>query len=176
MIGHSFGCRVVAAAVNGLPDEEKFCPDTVLLLQGAFSHNGFALVAEDNGVDRGAFRDVIEKQKVRGPILITYTRNDKAVGTAYPIASRINGVTAAALGDANDRFGGLGSNGTQTQTSTPEGVPGTLLAVGSAYPFATKGTPSTPYNLKADVFIKDHSDIVHPEIGYALSVAISNNS
>jgi hypothetical protein len=35
-------------------------------------------------------------------MLITRTRNDKAVGIAYPIASRINGVTAAALGDAND--------------------------------------------------------------------------
>jgi hypothetical protein len=176
MIGHSFGCRVVAAAVNSLPDEDKFRPDTLLLLQGAFSHNGFALEAEDNGVDRGAFRDIIEKQKVRGPIVITHTRNDKAVGTAYPIASRISGVTAAALGDANDKFGGLGSNGTQTQTSTPEGVPGTLLVVGSAYPFAIRVTPSTPYNLKADDFIKNHSDIKHPEIGFASSVAVSSNS
>jgi len=78
---------------------------------------------EDNGVDRGAFRDVIEKQKVRGPILITHTRNDRAVGIAYPIASRINGVTAAGLGDADDKFGGLGSNGTQTKTSTPRASP-----------------------------------------------------
>lgn len=176
MIGHSFGCRVVAAAVNALPNEEKFRPDILLLLQGAFSHNGFALKNEDNGADRGAFRNVIEKQKVRGPILITHTRNDKAVGTAYPIASRINGVTAAALGDANDKFGGLGSNGTQTKSSTPEGIPGTLMAIGSAYPFATKVAPSTPYNLKADTFIKDHSDIRHPEVAFALTVAISNNS
>jgi hypothetical protein len=175
MIGHSFGCRLVAAAVNGLPDKGK-SPDIVLLLQGAFSHNGFALKDEDNGVDRGAFRDVIEKQKVRGPILITHTRNDRAVGIAYPIASRINGVTAAGLGDADDKFGGLGSNGTQTKTSTPEGIPGTLMPIGSAYPFATKVTPGTPYNLKADEFIKDHSDIVHPEVAFALTVAISNNS
>ena len=176
MIGHSFGCRVVAAAINGLPDEEKFRPDVVLLLQGAFSHNGFALKNEDNGADRGAFRDVIEKRKIRGPIVITHTRNDKAVGTAYPIASRINGVTAAALGDANDKFGGLGSNGSQTKTSTPEGVAGTLMAVGSAYPFTTKVVPSTPYSLKADDIIKGHSDIVHPEVAFALTVAIANNS
>jgi hypothetical protein len=58
------------------------------------------------------------EQEVRGPILITRTRNDKAVGIAYPIASRINGVTAAALGDANDKFGGLGCNGTQTTNSS----------------------------------------------------------
>jgi hypothetical protein len=175
MIGHSFGCRLVSAAVNGLPDAAKF-PDIILLLQGAFSHNGFAQKDENDDVPRGAFRDVIEKQMVRGPILITHTRNDKAVGIAYPIASRINDVVAAALGDANDKFGGLGSNGTQTQTTTPEGVAGTLLVVGSGYPFAAKVAASTPYNLKADDFIKGHSDIVHPEVGFALAVAIANNS
>jgi hypothetical protein len=73
-------------------------PDTVLLLQGAFSHNAFTLKGDP--ADRGAFRDVIEKKKVRGAIVNTPTRNDKAVGTAYPIASRISGVIAAALGSA----------------------------------------------------------------------------
>jgi hypothetical protein len=102
MIGHSFGCRVVAAAINALPDQELSRPDTVMLLQGAFSHNGFAMPGD---TDRGAFRDVIEKKKVRGPILITHTRNDKAVGIAYPIASRINNVTAAGLGDEKDHAG-----------------------------------------------------------------------
>jgi hypothetical protein len=172
MIGHSFGCRLVAAAINALPEQEQFRPDTALLLQGAFSHNGFAL--DDGGtVGRGAFRDVIEKKKVRGPIVITHTRNDKAVGTAYPIASRINGVTAAALGDANDIFGGLGSNGTQTKDTTPERNMGTLLAVGQPYPFSNGVTPSTPYNLLADEFIKAHSDIQKPEVAYALTVAMA---
>ena len=170
LIGHSFGCRVVASAVNALPDDEKYRPDTVLLLQGAFSHNGFALKGE---ADRGAFRNVIEKKKVRGPIVITHTRNDKAVGVAYPIASRINGVTAAALGDANDIFGGLGSNGTQTKDTTPEGVAGTLLPVGQPYPFANGVASSTPCNLKADEFIKGHSDIQKPEVAYALTVAMA---
>jgi hypothetical protein len=34
MIGHSFGCRAIAAAINALPAHEKYRPDTVLLLQG----------------------------------------------------------------------------------------------------------------------------------------------
>jgi hypothetical protein len=170
MIGHSFGCRVVAAAINALPDQELSRPDTVMLLQGAFSHNGFAMPGD---TDRGAFRDVIEKKKVRGPILITHTRNDKAVGIAYPIASRINNVTAAGLGDANDVFGGLGSNGTQTKKTTPEGIPGTLLAVKGNYPFAGGCKPSTPFNLKADEFIKGHSDIQKPEVAFALATALA---
>jgi hypothetical protein len=168
MIGHSFGCRATAAAINALPADEKYRPDTVLLLQGAFSHNGFAEPSISPQVDRGAFRDVIVNHKVRGPILITHTRSDKAVGIAYPIASRLNGVTAAALGDANDIFGGLGSNGTQTSTTTSEGIPGNLLAVGGSYPFATGVKSAIPFNLKADPFITGHSDIRKPEVAYAL--------
>ena len=173
LIGHSFGCRATVAAVNALPADEKYRPDTVLLLQGAFSHNGFADASVEPEVERGAFRDVIANQKVRGPILITHTRNDKAVGLAYPIASRINGVTAAALGDADDIFGGLGSNGTQTQTSTPEGIAGTLLPVDQDYPFAAGVKAATPYNLKADTFIKGHSDIQKPEVAYVLTVGMA---
>jgi hypothetical protein len=171
MIGHSFGCRLTSAAVNSLPDGEQFRPDTVLLLQGAFSHNGFAKEGDDT--DRGVFRDVLEKRKVRGPILITHTHNDKAVGVAYPIASRLSGVNAAALGDANDIYGGLGSNGTQTKLTTPEGNPGTMLKVGETYPFAAGVAPSTPCNLNADAFIFGHSDICKPEVGYALIVGMT---
>ncbi len=173
MVGHSFGCRVTAAAVNALPAGDQFRPDTVVLLQGAFSHNGFATANQTDGIDRGAFRDVIEKQKVRGPILITHTRNDKAVGVAYPIASRVNGVTAAALGDENDKFGGLGSNGTQTGTTTVERMVGTLLEVGGSYPFATGSKSSVPWNLKADAFIKDHSDIQNAQVAYAFATAMA---
>jgi hypothetical protein len=171
MIGHSFGCRLVSSAVNSLPDGEQFRPDTVMLLQGAFSHNGFA--KEGDNTDRGVFRDVIEKRKVRGPILISHTRRDKAVGIAYPIASRLSGVNAAALGDANDIYGGLGSNGTQTKITTPEGNAGTMLKVGETYRFAAGVAPSTPCNLNADAFISGHSDICKPEVGYALSVGMT---
>jgi len=173
MIGHSFGCRATAASINALPSDEKYRSDTVFLLQGAFSHNGFAEPSVVPMVERGAFRDVIANKKVRGPILISHTRNDKAVGIAYSIASRLSGVTAAALGDANDIYGGLGSNGTQTPTTTKEGVAGELLPVGGSYPFAAGVKATTPYNLKADKFIGDHSDIRKPEVGYALCVGMA---
>ena len=57
------------------------------LLQAAFSHNGFA-VKFDHKHD-GAFRTVLGEKRVAGPVLITHTKNDKAVGIAYPLASRI---------------------------------------------------------------------------------------
>jgi hypothetical protein len=82
-------------------------------------------------------------------------------------------VNASALGDENDIYGGLGSNGTQTADTTPERVMGTLLDVGQAYPFADRVTPSTPFNLKADQFISGHSDIQKPQVAFALTVALA---
>jgi len=168
LIGHSFGCRLVTAAVNALPAGDAVRPNTMTLLQGAFSHNGFA--SKFDGKSDGAFRQVVAQKKVRGPILITHTRNDKAVGVAYPIASRIAGQAAAALGDENDIYGGLGSNGAQTADTT-----GPLLDVGGAYPFASGQTSSKPYNLRADRFITGHSDIVHPEVAFAQAVGMTTS-
>jgi hypothetical protein len=171
LMGHSFGCRVVTSAVNALAGGGQLRPNTMTLLQGAFSHNGFA--SKFDGTNDGAFRQVIAQKKVRGPILITHTRNDKAVGIAYPIASRIAGQTASALGDENDIYGGLGSNGAQTQVTTPERVTGTLLEVGGTYPFAAGATSSKPYNLKADAFIGGHSDIVKPQVAFAVATGLA---
>ena len=75
----------------------------------------------------GFFRAVVDQQRVNGPILVTHTKNDKAVGVAYPLASRINGDKTAAFGDENDVFGGLGRNGAQ-QMEAGETVTGRLLA------------------------------------------------
>ena len=77
---------------------------------------------------------------------MTHSRNDRAVGVAYPLASRIAGQDAAGLGDENDQFGGLGRNGAQ---HTPERVVGTLQPVGSSYTFE----PGKIYNLNADAII-----------------------
>jgi esterase/lipase superfamily enzyme len=171
LIGHSFGCRATAAAVNALPEDEKYRPDLLLLLQGTLSANVFAPGHVDIGADRGVFRDIVEEQKVRGPIIITHTHYDKAVGLAHPTASRMSGVTSSAFGDAHDKFGSLGRDG--TPTTTPEGVAGALLPVGAAYPFDAGVTSTTIFNLKADDFIKDHSDIRRPEIAYAFTVAMA---
>ena len=78
----------------------------------------------------GFFRSVVDQQRVKGPILVTHTKNDKAVGVAYPLASRISGDKTAAFGDENDEFGGLGRNGAQ-QMQAGETVPGKLLAAGA---------------------------------------------
>ena len=114
----------------------------------------------------GFFRPVIEKQRVKGALIATYTKNDTAVGTAYPLASRLSGTVAAALGDENDKYGGLGRNGAQ-QMNAGEVVKAELLAVGNPYQF----TPGKIHNLLADAFIKNHGDVTGPEVVSAMAAA-----
>lgn len=162
LIGHSFGARVVTAAVDG-PVAVR--PSSLALLQGAFSHNGFA--ERFDGNKDGFFRKVIAQSKVDGPIFTTHTVNDKAVGIAYALASRFSNDNAAALGDENDVFGGIGRNGAVKMKSA-EFVKGTLLAETKAYQFAA----GKVHNLRADAFISDHSDIKGPQVANAIVQAI----
>ncbi|MDO8312323.1 MAG: hypothetical protein Q7T25_10310, partial [Sideroxyarcus sp.] len=109
LAGHSFGGRVVTAAAHALPNGTNAV--TLSLLQAAFSHNGFA--AKYDGEHDGAFRQLLSQSRVSGPILITHTKNDRAVGIAYPLASRLSRDPASAFGDENDPYGGMGRNGAQ---------------------------------------------------------------
>jgi pimeloyl-ACP methyl ester carboxylesterase len=109
LIGHSFGGRLVTAAANAL--DNNTAVQRMTLLQAAYSHNGLA--RKFDGEHDSAFRPPLERKRVSGPICVTYTHNDKAVGIAYPLASRISRDPAAALGDANDPYGGMRRNGAQ---------------------------------------------------------------
>ena len=159
LIGHSFGGRVVAAAAKASTNDKI---QSVSFLQAAFSHNGFSPPAEMNGF----FRSVVDGHRVKGPIIATYTKNDTAVGIAYPLASRISGTVAAALGDENDKFGGLGRNGAQKMNAN-EVVKANLLAVGGAYQLKA----GLIHNLLADPFISNHGDVTGKEVASAIAAA-----
>jgi hypothetical protein len=137
------------------------------LLQAAFSHNGFAKNYFGGNKD-GFFRSVVTGRRITGPILVTFTRNDKAVGTAYPIASRLNGESGAALGDATDRYGGIGRNGA---LFTPESIGAMLWPNGGAAAYAFK--PGRVYNLNSDKFISNHGDVAGPQVAHAILAAVS---
>jgi pimeloyl-ACP methyl ester carboxylesterase len=109
LVGHSFGGRVVTATVDG---PQTLRVNTLLLLQAAYSHNGLAQNFDGHGAN-GFFEKVLSQAKVNGPILITHSKHDRAVGLAYPLASRLNGDDAAGVGNKDDRFGGMGANGAQ---------------------------------------------------------------
>jgi hypothetical protein len=140
------------------------------LLQAAFSHNGFSKSMN------GFFRSAVDNQRIKGPIVITYTPNDRAVGIAYPVASRLAGTVASALGDANDKFGGLGRNGTQ-KMEPGEVVQGVdrLLAVGGSYSWQS----GRFHNLESSKYIIDprgrdaHGFVTGKEVAWAISRAMA---
>ena len=166
LVGHSFGGRAVTAAAANSTTTKLY---SMALLQAAFSHNGFS---EKRG---GFFREVVTKKRVSGPILITHTKNDMAVGLAYPAASRLSGDAAKAFGGPDDKFGGIGSNGAQQMT---EGEIFTttkkLLGVGGAY----KWQAGKFHNLESSDFIVDpgggdaHGWVFVPEVAWAISRAV----
>jgi hypothetical protein len=161
LVGHSFGSRVItSAALNSKNDRIK----SMTLIQAAFSQNGFSRI------EQGFYRAVVDNRRVKGPVLITHTHNDRAVGLAYPLASRISGDKTMAFGDKDDLFGAMGRNGAQ-KMEQGEAVEGKLLPVGGAYAFKA----NTYFNLEASDFIKDHNDVKGKEVGYLVRkcVAIS---
>lgn len=163
LAGHSFGARVVSAAVA-----QQATAHSVTLLQGAFSHHGFAANYDGAGHD-GAFRHALTGPQLSGPLVVTHTANDRAVGLAYALASRLAGQQAAGIGGPDDRYGGIGRNGALL---TPEAVSpaGSLLGVGGEYQFA----PGHVYNLKSDAFISGHGSVSGPQVAYALLSAVAS--
>lgn len=166
LVGHSFGGRVVTAAAANSTTKKIH---SMGLLQAAFSHNGFSKSK------KGFFRSVVDKQRVNGPIFITHTKNDKAVGLAYPAASRISNDQASAFGGADDPFGGIGSNGAQ-QMEAGEifETTKTMLPVGEAYQWKA----GRLHNLDSTKFIIDpkggdaHGFVFVKEVAWAISRAI----
>ena len=166
LAGHSFGGRVVTATAAASTTKQL---RSMSLLQAAYSHNG---LSENKG---GYFRSVIDDHRVAGATIITYSKHDRAVGLAYPAASRINGDKASAFGKADDDFGGMGSSGAQNMESGEVSTTATeLLAVGALYSLQA----GKIHNLNGDQYLIDpkggdaHGFVFVPEVAWAISQAM----
>ena len=158
LIGHSFGARLVTAAADAL--DANTGAVTLALVQGAYSHNGLA--QKFDGQNDGFFRKLITEKRVSGPIIITHTKNDWLSGS-----SRISNTMTAAFGDENDPYGGLGRNGAQ-RTPEAKRLAQALADLTDEQPGPYNFVAGKIYNLKADQFIKGHSDIGKHQVAYAV--------
>ena len=167
LAGHSFGSRVMASA---LANCDPFPVSSVTLIQGAFSQFGFA--KKWDGVHDGLFRPGLFGGRLKGPVVVTYSRRDEMVGLAYDLASRMAGDLPDTTGqspddDVRDEFGAIGSHGA---LSTPESVWSQMLPVGEpAYAFPA-GQIS---NLESSAYITSHFHVMTAEMGKALIGAIT---
>jgi hypothetical protein len=165
LVGHSLGGRLMAGCVKALGERPPVRPDSLLLLEAAFSHFGFSA---DNGRGKaGFFRNVIERRVVKGPFLSTFSAQDSVVGKAYSIMSRLAFDNTREIGDANDEFGGIGRNG---PLKTAEVHTTRLHKVGTAYDYKT----DVINNLDGSGgLIKDHGDVTNNAITYAFASAVA---
>jgi hypothetical protein len=165
LVGHSLGGRLMAGCAKALGEAPKVRPDSLMLLEGAFSHYGFS--ANNGRGNAGFFRDVITRKVVKGPFLSTFSAQDVVVGKAYSIMSRLAGDNTREIGDASDEYGGIGRNG---PLKTTEVVTGPLHAAGTAYQYKT----DVINNLDGSGgLIKDHGDVTNDAITYAFASAVA---
>ncbi len=176
LIGHSFGARLVSSLANTLT---AMRPASLSLLQGAFSHNGFGIVeATASGPARieGVFRAVVAEKRIAGPLLVTHTHNDTAVGFFYALASTLSQDIASGMqetasrliGGPDDRHGGLGANGALSLASSESedhvalpAAPTPILA------------PGIVHNVLADAIIRDHNDVANREVARLVWAALT---
>jgi hypothetical protein len=166
IVGHSLGGRLSAACAKALSDAPMLQPESLALLEAAFSHYGFSA---NNGEGKpGFFREVIARKIVKGPLISTFSVQDTVVGKAYAIASRLADDNTQAVGDENDQYGGIGRNGSQ---KTAESARQVLHAPGAAYTFS----PGVVHDLDGSGgLIKDHGDVRNPHVTYAVASAIAH--
>jgi hypothetical protein len=169
LCGHSFGGRLVASALasrDAQPDASAGVRSLVLL-QSAFSHNGFGILFD--GHHNGFFRSALEANRLNGPVVVTHTERDRAVGLAYPIASRLRNQVASGLGDADDPYGAIGRNGALFAPAEIDRSETALRDVDQSYsPFH----PGRIYNLHGGIFITGHSAVRGPQVAQALRHAL----
>ena len=170
LMGHSFGARLVAYTLAGLPANQTGSASPVkslTLIQGAFSHFTFASSLMFDPSRAGGLAG--DGSKVDGPMLATFSAADRAVGWWYPAASMLAGQDSESAADLVYRWGGMGHDGYQ-QTPTPTTV--TLAPQGTPYNFQSGGF----YCLDANAvicaiqspFSGAHSDIQHPQVLWAV--------
>lgn len=161
LVGHSFGARLVAFALRGLPAGVRV--GSVTLLQGAFSHYAFSgpLPFDAKG---GALHGM--QRRVTGPVVACHSRHDQALGVLYPVASRLARDDRSLLG-LGDRWGAIGHDGFQLL----DGTPAMSLSDALTRPFPAGGC----VNVDASAVVRRggppsgaHSDICHAELAHLI--------
>jgi hypothetical protein len=172
LVGHSFGGRLVSFALRGLP-KGVHTVKSVTLLQGAFSHYAFAARLPHDPRAGGVLQG--RQNRIDGPLVCCYSRFDTALGTIYPLASRMagdaEGVAEFGLGKLlGAKWGAMGHDGVQA-------VPGTR-AFKLADALRTKLPASGCVNIDAAAVVRRggpptgaHSDIVHRELAQVVVAA-----
>jgi hypothetical protein len=167
LIGHSYGARLAAYTLAGIPAENPSRIKMLFLIQGTFSHFAFAHHLLFDPSRSGALASFANR--VDGPLLATFSSFDRVLGWWYPAACMLTGEDDLSAADLVYKWAAMGHDGYQ-QHPTPTVT--TLDAPGTRYDFR----PGVFYNLHANSAIYAnqspitgaHTDIRHPEVLWAI--------
>jgi hypothetical protein len=173
LMGHSFGCIVMSAAVAGRSGTRLVRPvSTLFLVQGALSLWAFASAIPVAGGRPGCFHEILREGRVQGALVTTRSAHDTAVGTLYPLAAGLRQQVDFAPGEL-PKYGAIGAYGVQGSGIDPRDLE--MKAAIETYDFHPGGV----YNLDATEFIAQggglsgaHNDIARPEVAHAFWEAV----
>lgn len=113
LLGHSYGCKVVMTALCA-PDTLPRPVESALLLQPAVSQYAFAADVPESHVKGGFARAA---DRVRRPIVVTYSANDIALTKLFHVAVRrgddLGELQFAGEGTTPSRYAAMGGYGPQ---------------------------------------------------------------
>lgn len=171
LMGHSFGCIVMSAALAGPNGRGRIARpvDSLALVQGALSVWSYCQDIPSTPGQPGYFYKVIADRRVRGPIIATQSAYDTATGKWYPLGAGIAGQVSFASPGQVPKYGAVGSFGIRG--------PG-VSAIDMRLPAADVDCafqPGAVYNLECSDVIRQgsgrggaHSDICHPRLAHAV--------
>jgi hypothetical protein len=170
LMGHSFGCIVVSAAVAGPPGGAGLPRpvQSLVLVQGALSLWSYCADIPGRRGRPGYFRPLMAGSRVAGPVVTTQSRFDRAVGRWYPLGAGAARQIDFGPGEL-PRYGGVGTFGLQGPGLDLVGLD--MQGADRPYDFQA----GRVYNLESSPVIRNgggasgaHSDIAHPEVGHAV--------
>lgn len=168
LMGHSFGCIVVSAAVAGGKGPDRRPVTSLALVQGAMSLWSYCSSIPSVPDRSGYFHRVVRDRLVAGPVVVTTSVHDRAVGTFYPIGAGSRGQVEYAPGEL-PTYGAIGAFGLRG--------PGLEIVEDDLHPIDEPYTmePGVIHVLRGDHVIRDgggimgaHSDIAKPEVAHAV--------
>jgi hypothetical protein len=174
LMGHSFGCIVMSAALAGPPGKATADPvHSGFLAQGAVSFWSYCTDIPHAKGNPGYFRSIIDARRVTGALVTTQSEHDTAVCKMYPLAVGVHGDVAFAPGDF-PKYGALGAFG--ARGPGVNAVDLKMLDSNQPYSFERGNI----YNIESSKYIAEmqslgsgaHNDIAHPQVAHAMWSAV----
>ena len=151
LMGHSFGCIVVSSMLRGTEVAHPLRVSSAFLVQGALSLWSFAAELPGGAATPGWFRPVLDRNRISGPMVVTTSRFDRAVGSLYPVAAGAAGQVAYDLSSAQlPTYGALGAFGARGSGVNAQPRALTLGDLTSDHGLA----PGQVYNVNGDAVIR----------------------